>query len=295
MIEKLELQWLLSFQAVYENLSFKLAAEQRQIPTSNISRHVALLEHSLNTRLLERTTRKMVATEAGQKLYQSISPLITAMDNVLDEVTKDNTNVSGHLKIIAPDLPFLADIFANFCHQHPRIQLSCDTQLNPQESVLDGYDLILCFSRGNLPDSNWVAKEMLRWKSSIVAAPSLLEKYALPNSIEDLIDTPCITSLSIMQGKPWRFKNDQIASIQSNYKVNSGQMAKVAALKGLGFAILPRQSCEAEIESGKLVEIQLNQEPADLVLYAMYSSRPFPKQKVKSMLDMLSAVCEDIA
>jgi len=52
MIEKVELQWLLSFQAVYEQLSFKLAAEQLQLPTSNVSRHVALLEQQLNLRLL---------------------------------------------------------------------------------------------------------------------------------------------------------------------------------------------------------------------------------------------------
>ena len=57
MIEKIELQWLLSFQAVYEQLSFKWAAEQLQLPTSNVSRHVALLEQQLNLRLLERTTR----------------------------------------------------------------------------------------------------------------------------------------------------------------------------------------------------------------------------------------------
>jgi len=87
MIEKVELQWLLSFQCVYEQLSFKLAAEQLQLPTSNVSRHVALLEKQLNLRLLQRTTRKMIATAAGKQLYQSITPLIQAMNDSLEEVS----------------------------------------------------------------------------------------------------------------------------------------------------------------------------------------------------------------
>ena len=127
MIDKIELQWLLSFQAVYERLSFKLAAEQLQLPTSNVSRHVALLEQQLNLRLLERTTRKMIPTAAGKQLYQSITPLTQAIKNVLEEVSLHGDTLSGHLKIIMPDLPFLAEIIADFCLLHPQIQLSCDT------------------------------------------------------------------------------------------------------------------------------------------------------------------------
>ena len=126
MIEKIELQWLLSFQTVYEQLSFKQAAKQLQVPTSNVSRHVALLEQQLNLRLLERTTRKMIPTAAGKQLYQSIMPLTHTMNDVLEEVSLYGDSLAGHLKIIMPDLPFLAEIIADFCLRHPQIQLSCE-------------------------------------------------------------------------------------------------------------------------------------------------------------------------
>lgn len=287
MINKIELQWLLSFQAVYEQLSFKLAAEQLQLPTSNVSRHVALLEQQLNLRLLERTTRKMIPTAAGKQLYQSITPLTQAIKNVLEEVSLHGDTLSGHLKIIMPDLPFLAEIIADFCLLHPQIQLSCDTQLNPTEGLLEGFDLVLRFDRGPLEDSGWVAKEILRWSSCVVAAPQLLKHHPLPCSLDELSKAPCITSLSVLQGMPWRFKQNQVIQVQSSYKVNSGNMAKAAALKGLGFAILPSHACRTDIDNGSLIEIDLNSEPEDLVLYAFYSGRKYPLEKVKVFLEHL--------
>lgn len=287
MIEKIELQWLLSFQAVYEQLSFKQAAEQLQLPTSNVSRHVALLEQQLNLRLLERTTRKMIPTDAGKQLYQSITPLTQAVNDTLEEVSLYGDSLSGHLKIILPDLPFMAEIIADFCLQHPRIQLSCDTQLNPAEGLLDGFDLVLNFGRGPLEDSGWVAKEILRWPSCVVAAPQLLKNHPLPRSLDELSKAPCITSLSVLQGMPWRFKQQQTIQVQASYKINSGNIAKACALKGLGFAILPIHSCQTDIDNGSLIKIDLNYEPEDLVLYAFYSGRKYPLEKVKIFLEHL--------
>ena len=287
MIEKTEIQWLLCFQAVYEKLSFKLAAEQLQLPTSNVSRHVALLEQQLQVRLLERTTRKITPTAAGKQLYQTITPLTQAMDHALEQVSLFGDSLSGHLKIITPDLPFMADILADFCLRHPQIQLSCDTQLDPTEGLLDGFDLVLRFGRGPLEDSCWVAREILRWPSCVVAAPALLERYPAPQSVEELSNIPCITSMSVLQGLPWKFKQNQAVQVRSSYKVNSGQMARAAALKGLGFAILPLHSCEAEINNGSLVKIECNREPEDLVLYALYSGRKYLQVKVKAFLEHL--------
>lgn len=287
MIEKIELQWLFSFQAVYNQLSFKQGAEQLQLPTSNVSRHVALLEQQLNLRLLERTTRKMIPTAAGKQLYHSITPLTQAMDDALEEVSLVGDSLCGHLKIVLPDIPFLADIIANFCLQHPRIQLSCDTQLNPTQGLLDGFDLVLSFGRGSLGDSGWVAKEILRWPSCVVAAPQLLENHSLPRSLHELKKSPCITSLSVLQGMPWRFKQEQTIQVLSSYKVNSGNIAKAAALKGLGFAILATHACQKNIDNGSLIKIDLDYEPEDLVLYAFYSGRKYPLEKVKVFLEHL--------
>ncbi|MBC3767879.1 LysR family transcriptional regulator [Neptunicella marina] len=294
MIEKIELQWLFCFQAVYEKLSFKLAAQQLQLPVSNVSRHVALLEQQLNVRLLERTTRKMIPTPAGKQLYQSITPLTQAMDHSLDELSQTADTLSGHLKIMTPDLPFMADILADFCIRHPQLKLSCDTQLDPTEGLLEGFDLVLRFGRGSLQDSSWVAREILRWSSCVVAAPKLLERHPSPQSLDELKKAPCITSMSVLKGMPWRFKHDQTVHVSSSYKVNSGHMAKAAALKGLGFAIMPLHACQSEIDNGSLIKIDCHREPEDLVLYAFYSGRKYPQVKTKAFLEHLQSAITNL-
>ncbi|MBJ7552543.1 LysR family transcriptional regulator [Marinomonas ostreistagni] len=293
MLENIELQWLLSFQKVYEQLSFKRAAELLQLPKSNISRHVALLEQALNTRLLERTTRKMVATDAGDRLYHGLAPLLIAMGDVLLEARQEADVIAGHLKVITPDLPFMADAMADFCYQNPNIQLSCDTQLNPEEGLLEGFDLLIRFGRGSIADSGWVARELVRWPSCVVATPSLMTYHTTPISIAELAKLPCITSLSVLQGMPWRFKQAGSVNVSSCYKVNSGYMAKAAALKGLGFAILPLESCRQELADGTLMKVcLLEDEPEDLVLYALYSGRKYSLAKVKAFLGHVQAVIE---
>lgn len=289
MLEKIELQWLLCFQAVFEKLSFKLAAEQLQLPTSNVSRHVALLERQLNVRLLERTTRKMIPTAAGKQLYRSMTPLTQAMDDALEEISLFGDSLSGHLRIITPDLPFMAEILADFCVRHPQIQLSCDTRLDPTDGLLEGFDLVLRFGRGPLENSGWVAREILRWPSCVVAAPELLERHLAPQSLDALSSAPCITSMSVLQGMPWRFKQEQTVQVRSSYRVNSGQMARAAALKGLGFAVLPLHACQSDIDAGFLIKIDLEPAPEDLVLYAFYSGRKYPQVKVKAFLEHLQS------
>lgn len=287
MIENVEFQWIISFQHVYEQLSFKKAAEKLDIPSSNVSRHVALLEQQLNLRLLERTTRKILPTAAGKQLYQRLSPLTVAMNDALTEVRVYGDSLEGHLKMVMPDLPFLGEVVANFCAEHPNIKLSCDTQLNPSQGMLDGLDLVLRFHRGPLEDSGWVAKEVMRWPSCIVVSPTLLKSVELPRSLDTLRKLPCITSLSVLEGKPWRFKQGQTLQVHSTYRVNSGHMAKVAAIKGLGFAILPLHACQQELSEGTLLQVPLTEQPEDLVLHAMYSGRKYPLAKVKAFLQYL--------
>ena len=100
-------------------------------------------------------------------------------------------------------------------------------------------------------------------------------------------------SLSVLQGMPWRFKNPGAVNVFSCYKVNSGQMAKAAAVKGLGFAILSWEACCAELEEGALIKIELSEdEPDDLVLHALYSGRKYPLAKVKAFLTYLQTIIE---
>lgn len=291
MLDKIDQQWLKSFHCVYENNSFKRAAEFLSLPTSNVSRHIALLEERLDIRLFDRTTRRIAPTDAGENLYFRTQPLLDKLNDALEEVTLHSYEVMGQLKILMPDSPALAEAVVAFCKQHPSISLCCDTSVSPKEDLLDGFDVILSFHRGRLEDNSWVAKEIKRWPSSVVASPQLLNTSLKPLRITDLQHVPCINSFTALNGTPWVFKNTRgeliTQRVQSSFKVNSGHLAKVGALAGLGFAILPTESCRNEIEAGSLEVIELEYEPADLTLYAFYASRKHIAKKIPMFIEHL--------
>ncbi|HGS4478214.1 TPA: LysR family transcriptional regulator [Vibrio cholerae] len=291
MFDKIDQQWLKSFHCVYENNSFKRAAEFLNLPTSNVSRHIALLEERLDTRLFDRTTRRIAPTDAGEHLYLRTQPLLDKLNDALEEVTQHSYEVMGQLRVLMPDSPVLAQVVVSFCTQHPSISLCCDTSISPKEDLLDGFDVILSFHRGKLEDNNWVAKEIKRWQSAVVASPQLLKVSPRPFQITDLKHVPCINSFTALNGIPWVFKNakgEQITQkVQSSFKVNSGHLAKSGALAGLGFAILPIESCRNEIDAGSLNVVELEYEPEDLVLYVFYASRKHLAKKIPMFIEHL--------
>ncbi|MBY7698781.1 LysR family transcriptional regulator [Vibrio harveyi] len=291
MLERIDQQWLKSFHCVYENNSFKRAAEFLSLPTSNVSRHIALLEEQLDVRLFDRTTRRICATDAGEHLYIRTQPLLDKLNDALEEVTQHSHQVTGQLNVLMPDSPELARAVVSFCSQHPAISLSCETNLSPKEDLLDGFDVILSFHRGKLEDSNWIAKEIKRWSSVVVASPILLQACQKPFKINDLKHLPCISSFTALKGMPWVFKNsegEQITQrVQSAFKVNSRQLAKAGALAGFGFAILPEAFCYEDVQSGVLEVVELEYKPEDLALYAFYASRKHVAKKIPMFIEHL--------
>ena len=291
MIDKVEQQWLKSFHCVYENNSFKKASEFLGLPTSNVSRHIGLLENTLHTRLFNRTTRKTSPTPAGDQLYEQTQPLLLQLNDALSQVTEHSHDAFGQLKVLMPDSPQLAEAVVSFCAENPSISLCCDTNLTPNHDLLNGFDVFLSFHRGNLPDSSWIAREINRWTSTVVAAPKLLQTYLKPKKLSDLNHFPCISTFSVLNGTPWVFKHQKGQTItqrvQSNFRVNSGQLAKQGAISGLGAAILPLAFCQTEIDGGLLTELRLEHEPEDLVLYAFYSSRKHLAKKVGAFIEHL--------
>lgn len=291
MLEKIDQQWLKTFHCVYENNSFKKAAQFLSLPTSNVSRHVALLEEQLDTRLFDRTTRRITATEAGEHLYMRTQPLLDKLNDALEEVTQHSRQIMGQLNVLMPDSPELAQAVVSFCALHPSISLCCDTNISPKEDFVDGFDVILSFHRGRLEDNNWIAKEIKRWPSTVVASPKLLQDSPRPFQITDLKHLPCITSFTALNGTPWVFKNQSgepiTQRVPSTFKVNSGLLAKSGAIAGLGFAILPTEFCQGEISIGELESIELEYQPEDLVLYAFYASRKHVAKKVPIFINHL--------
>ena len=136
-----------------------------------------------------------------------------------------------------------------------------------------------------------MAKEIARWPTVVVASPTWLERHPTPFHINDLSHVSCITSYTVLNGCPWVFQSTTgeliTQKVHSTFKVNSGHLAKTAALAELGAALLPVEACRQELEAGALIQLDMEYSPADLVLYAFYASRKHLSKKILMFIQHL--------
>ena len=288
-----DLNLLKVFISVASQGSFARAAQQLSMPTSNVSRSIKQLEQQLNCRLIERTTRSMRLTEQGDILLKQSQRLYEELDETLDQISHREI-LSGALRLTIPSEAgslLLAEIIAEFALQHPKLAIHCDTQLMPLDVINDDIDLLFTFHRGELENSSYHSRLIKTWQSVVVASPQLIERTGRPQTIADLANMPCISSLSALSGQPWVFIDQQQCqqkiNINSQYRVNSGILANVAALKGVGYAILAKEPCEQEIAQGLLEVIEFDEQPAPIELRAIYASRRSLSPKIDVFLQYL--------
>ncbi|VTN09157.1 D-malate degradation protein R [Raoultella terrigena] len=132
----------------------------------------------------------------------------------------------------------LGAVVADFACQHPELEISCVTNLSGFESLREDLDLAVIVSRGQMDDSDYIARHLLTIPCTIVAAPSLIQRYGTPSRIQQFEELPCITTVSALKGAPWQFVNKkggfETIKVRGHYRVNSGEMAGRAAVSGVG-------------------------------------------------------------
>lgn len=290
----LDFNTLKVFVAVVERESFVGASKVLEMPTSNVSRCISQLEERLNLQLIERSTRHMKLTQAGQLLYIRAKPLLEMLEQTETELTLGQIQLKGPLRICIPNEvgpALLGSIIADFACQYPDLEISCVTNLSGFESLRDDLDLAIIITRGQMDDSDYIARHLMTIPCTIVAAPSVIQRYGTPTSIQQFEDLPCITTVSALKGAPWQFINTkggfETIKVKGHYRVNSGEMAGRAALSGVGFAILSKQACQPYISDGQLIEITFEQSAVPLQLFALYSDRRYLPAKTRALIDFI--------
>ncbi|NUG11895.1 LysR family transcriptional regulator [Acinetobacter seifertii] len=290
----LDFNTLKVFVAVVERESFVGASKLLEMPTSNVSRCISQLEEKLDLQLIERSTRHMKVTQAGQLLYSRAKPLLETLEQTETELTLRQMQLKGPLRICIPNEigpALLGSVIAEFACQYPDLEISCVTNLSGFESLRDDLDLAIIISRGQMDNSDYIARHLVTIPCTIVAAPSLIQRYGTPTHIQQFEELPCITTVSALKGAPWQFVNKkgefETIKVKGHYRVNSGEMAGQAAVAGIGFAILSKHACQPYISDGRLIEIEFEQTVAPLQLFALYSDRRYLPAKTRALIDFI--------
>ena len=276
------------FVAVAEMESFTAAAKRLNTSVANISRQVQALENRLATKLFNRTTRKVSATEAGLVFYHHCRQLLDGLDEAERALTNLQTKPTGSLKITAPlsfGEKFIAPLVNNFASKYP--DLSIEMLLSNQQFDLieNGFDLAIRL--GVLEDSSLMAKRLSSRKQYVCASPDYLARRGQPHTLSELSRHNCLLGTLDY----WRFEEggkQRNLRVKGNMRCNSGPALRDAALKGLGLVQLPDYYVDAFIARGELVAVLSQQSHALEGIWAVYPANRHQSTKVRMLIDFLA-------
>ena len=239
----MDLNHVAVFARVVELESFTAAAAQLGLPKSSVSRTVARLEDELGVRLLQRTTRKLHLTEAGQAYYERARVGLNGLEEAASAATNMSTEPRGTVRLSAPgDIGalHLADLVARFVRQYPLVQVEISLSSRFVDLVAEGFDLAL--RAGKMSDSNLVVRRIGTDSLGLFASTSYLRKRGRPKTLAQLALHECVLFRAKNGKCDWNLTGpDGVETVTVRGSVNVDDMSFVqqAVNAGVGIALLP--------------------------------------------------------
>ncbi len=282
-----------AFVQVVETGSFTAAAEQLGVSKAVVSKYVSRLEQRLGARLLQRTTRRLTLTEAGEALYHKSSGALAELADAEAEVARLTGAPRGHLRVTAPTYfgsSILAPLLKDFVARFPEITLELDLDDRITDLVKDRFDVAVRITPA--VDPGLVARRLAESALVVVAAPSYVKRRGLPKAPADLKGHACLGYSLARMPNEWRFRPPKgrwiAARIECALYCNSDFVLKQATLDGVGLALFPRFFVARELENGRLVQALPGYGTHELSISAVYVSRRNLLPKVRAFVDFLA-------
>lgn len=290
------------FAKVVEYGGYSAAASALGMQASLLSRHIATLEQDLGVRLLNRTTRRISVTEAGQTFYRHCAAVVAEAQAARDAIERTRSTPQGLVRLSCP-LALLQNgvgaIVARYLAANPLVRIAIDATNRRVDVIEEGMDIALRVRTPPLDDSDLAVRVLARSEPILVASPRLFEHYPRPQDAAALAGLPTLAMARPGEKFVWNFINvagAQVAVAHTPRMVTDDMPTlKLAAVDGLGVAQLPQAQVQADLDSGLLERVlpQLNF-PYRLV-HAVFPSRRGLVPAVRGLLDELVAGYEQNA
>lgn len=285
------------FQRVVESGSFSEAARLLLMTPSTVSKLIGRIEARLGVRLLERSTRKLSLTAEGQVFYERSLALLAELDEIERGLSQGATSAGGTIRVnasVALGSMALEPLLPAFWAEHPRIVVDLSLSDEIVDLYLDRTDV--AFRVGSLPNSSMMARRIgVAWRK-IVAAPSYLERYGVPRTIDDLARHNCL-GFNFRRAAPvWPLKESgRIVdrAVNGSLLANNGETVRRMTLAGIGLARLGDYHVREDIAAGRLVEVLSDAVEGDREdIHAVYLGGARLPHRVRLFLDF---VCPRLA
>ena len=286
---------LSAFVAVAEQASFTNAARRLGLSTATLSQTVRALETRLGVRLLNRTTRSVAPTDAGERLLTQLRPLLDGFDAAIESVNAFREKPAGHLRLIMPPPVarfVLAPVLARFLQLYPEIVIETTVESGLTDIVAGRFDA--GFRRGNLVARDMIAARVTRdMHYLLVASPDYLARRGRPQTPADLSAHNCIRYRLPGGGFiPWIFAIDgktiEFDVAGSVVVINDPELVISAALEGIGVAYLYEDYVAHLVAEGRLVSLlDKSALPVTDGFFLFYPSRRQNPAALRALIDFL--------
>ena len=295
-MNKLEL--LRTFVRVTELSSFTQAGESLGLPRSTVSEHVQALEELLGARLLQRTTRKVQATQDGRVLYERSKDLLAHMEELEGLFRQDEAQLAGRIRVDMPNMmarDLILPRLPQFMEAHPLIELQISSTDRQVDLLAEGFDCVLRI--GAQPDQTVVA----RWLCSLAmincASAAYLQRYGVPQTLADLADHHLVHYVRPLGSRSAGFEYQQGTKVQripmaGRVTVNSTDAYKAACLGGFGIIQVPALGMGDELASGELVAVLPDYPAPPLDVSLLYAGHRHLPLRVRVFMDWLAATLQ---
>jgi DNA-binding transcriptional LysR family regulator len=282
-----DLDGIAVFVKVVQAGSFSQAAKLLNMPNSTVSAKVAALEKRLGVTLLQRTTRRLHLTEAGEGYFRRCMTALEELQTAENELAIERSETKGVLRLTAPvelgrsALPPVLDVLMK---RHPAIKIDLIITNRLVDLVAENIDVAV--RAGPLKDSGLIAKRFVLGQFGLWASPSYLKNNSVPRNPDELKEHDCLR-FAPFTGRKLQLTNGreraQIA-LAGRITADDFEALRALAVLGWGIALLPSFLCAEEAKERKLVSVLPNWRGDSVTISVVYPAQRFVAPKIRAFI-----------
>jgi DNA-binding transcriptional LysR family regulator len=279
------------FVKVVDAGSLSGAARTLGLSLASVSRHVTEIEENAGTRLVVRTTRSLVLTDAGRLYYERAKRILVDIEELETALLADSTVPTGRLHVSGPTLfgrVFMLPLLARFLAANRKVTMDVTLVDRHVNVVEEGIDLAVRI--GQLDDSSLIVRKLRSLLWVVAGAPDYLKQRGQPKTPDDLAQHDCLVFTQRLSGAEWQFfKDGQVLEQRVPVKMRSNTLDGVvaAAVNGVGLVRAPAWQVREYVAAGQLKVVLRDYEAPPFPIQAVLTHNKLLSSKVRALLDFL--------
>ncbi|QKZ99084.1 LysR family transcriptional regulator [Enterobacter cloacae] len=270
--------------------SLSAAARALGISRPMVSRYLEQMEKWAGARLVNRSTRKLTLTAAGEKVLQKTRTLSQISQEIEGQSVKDSP--SGTLRVACAHftaIQLIAPILPDLLQRYPQLRVELDVNNHPVSLVGERIDVAIRIT--DSPEPGMIARRLGECRSVLCASPRYLAARGVPGRLEDLAQHNCL-HYSFFAGQSWRFISPEgetiSTAVSGNLSASISSLLMEAAINHCGIAMLPEREADAALRQGSLVPVLSAYTPKPIAIFGIYQSRDYQPAAQRVFLDALA-------